>query len=132
RFGRTVEKKNLAEIAGRSVEASGGSAGESCDLVGDRFDQFGVIFPGRDLKNLTLVTRACQQVSVLIEGQRVNQVVARSPQACGRSVGSEFVDFGAPWNPGRRTVQHYRRLLWPSCIIHRRCGGPTLRWHRGC
>ena len=68
-LGRRVEQKNFAQVAGGCIEAAARSAGKSGDLVGDGFNQLGVVLASGDLKNLALVSGAGQKVSALIESQ---------------------------------------------------------------
>ena len=78
-IGRVAQQKNLSQIAGRGVETSG-SCCEGGHLIGFGFGELGVNSAASDLENLTLVPGPGQQAAFLGEGERIDEVVARTPK----------------------------------------------------
>ena len=81
RFGAGAEDENFSQVAARGVEPSAGRGRESGDLSGARFNQIGEIVNAVDGKNMTPISGAGEEASVLIETESVDEIVVRSPQA---------------------------------------------------
>src|SRR5581483_3402310 len=92
-----AEQKNLAEIAGRGVQAVG-SRGERSHLIGFRLKQFDIVFATADFKNLAAVSSSGEQVAVRTESERVHEIIVGAPYERGRAIGRNFVDFRSAGN----------------------------------
>ena len=109
-----TEHKNFAQIAGCGIESASGRLGKCRHLRGCRLQQVDKIVLTGNGKNVSAIPRPCQQMTLRIESQRINNVVARSPHSSGRAIRSNAVHF----RPAARSAS------WKSKLPSRRrnCG----------
>src|SRR4051794_37369660 len=88
-----LQQVDLAEIAAHGEEIAVGGSSKSCDLVCWSLLQFGEARSAVDGVDLALVAGAGEQASVVIEAQRVHDLVARGPKAFWRTVNVDAHDF---------------------------------------
>ncbi len=100
--GAALEQKHFAQVAGRSVEPAAGCVGEGGHLGGAGFEQVGELVFAADGENVSAIAGAGEQASTLIEGEGVDQIFARTPQAAGRAVGRDAINFRATRRVQRR------------------------------
>src|SRR5579862_3734918 len=90
-----AQPEHFSQVAGGNVQTSRRSRAESCDLAGCGLEQVGITISVVDREDVTPIPSPCQQASIFIKGERVNQIFMGTPDARRRSIGSNAVDFRA-------------------------------------
>src|ERR1700687_5886324 len=91
----SAQQKHLTEVAGRRVDAARGSVGEGCDLGRAGFEQVGEFLLPADGKDVSAISRARKEAAALIKRQGIHDVLVRTPQAAGGTVGGDAINLRA-------------------------------------